>query len=79
MDDLIKRIRIDAFAHCAWADAADPTHGANLRAMFGGGDAITFEQVKDRLGDKAAEAWQQGVDARQKFFEAVKDGQQKTS
>ena len=73
MDDLIRRVRIDAFTECAWLDAADPARGAGLREIFGGGEAETFETVEARLGTGTAEAWPQCVDARKRFFEAVRE------
>lgn len=71
-DKLIRRVRLGAFASCAWQDAVDPVHAASLRALFDGGDAATFEEVERRLGPEAAQAWQAAIDARERFFNASK-------
>lgn len=72
MDDLVRRVRVDAFASCAWQDAVTPVHAAGLRAVFGGGDAATFEEVERQLGAAAAQAWRDAIDARRRFFAAIK-------
>jgi len=74
MDDLVRRIRLDAFASCAWQDAVDPIHSAGLRAIFGGGEAVTIEDVERQLGAEAAQAWRDAVDARERFFSTARQG-----
>jgi hypothetical protein len=74
MNDLVKKVRVDAFANCAWLDAVTPDQAAGLRAEFGGGDPETYETVKARLGEEAANAWQDGCNARERFFASVSNG-----
>ena len=72
MDELTKQVRTEAYASCAWMDAVDPNSAANLRAVFSDSNgAETFESVHRRLGDVAAQAWQDAVDARKRYFTAV--------
>lgn len=60
-----------AVANVSWRDAVDPHQSEMLRASFGGIDAANYEGVKARFGTNAARAWQDGVNARERYFEAV--------
>jgi hypothetical protein len=73
-DENRKQFLLDVYASCAWQDGVTPDIAAQLRASVGSTVApATYDEVKDRLGQKAADAWQEGVDARKRFFAATAD------
>lgn len=63
----------NALAECAWKDAVDPHHSMQMRSLVGSNtDMATFEKVLDKFGKEAADAWADAVDARRRYFDAVK-------
>ncbi len=68
----LDKVRNRAAACCAWDDAANPEHSRSVSEYLGL-HYIPFnrESVQQRFGERAAKAWQDAVDARSEFYDAV--------
>lgn len=71
-DDLPPHIR-DACARVAWQEATMPGHPASVGAYLGLRPSPPYdrEKVARMFGETAAQAWQDVVDARRRFFAAA--------
>ncbi len=69
----VSPVRVDAFATVAWEDAVTPDRSLSGHAHLGIKHTLkTYDDVRDKLGKEAADAWQAAVDAKAAYDAAVR-------